>query len=109
MRYPYTWLSASPVCKCGVDIPLDVEFGDPGFLAEHAPNHALDVIGGVGGDETLVLGAFLEGSVVLSLESGVGVFGVDVVADANELLVVVGAGEEDDGDADEVAGGYAGR
>lgn len=55
------------------------------------------------------LGSLLERGVVRLLQFRIEVFRVDVITDANELLRGVGACQEDDGDADEVGGGNAGR
>lgn len=74
-----------------LDSPLDRETRHPGLLGQDIALHALD--------------DGLRGRVVVQL-GGV-VFVVDVVPDADELAPVVGAGEEDDGDADDVRVGDA--
>ena len=71
-------------------IPIDLELGDAGLLGEDVPVKAGDH--GRSGRVLVELGA-----VVLD---------VHVVADAEELLaILVGAGEEDGGDADDVSDG----
>lgn len=59
----------------------------------------------VGGLDALFLGVLGEARLVLQFEFGIAVLGVDIVAYPDKLLVVVGAREENDGDADQVARG----
>lgn len=75
-----------------VAIPLDSEAGDSGLLCEDVAADLLD--DGLGGrlvDQLLV-----------------GVLVADVVADADELAAVVGASEQDDGDAKDLGCGDVG-
>lgn len=65
-------------------VPLDAEAGDSGLLGKDDSSDLLD-------DR---LGGGLGGKLL------VGVFVVDVVANADKLATVVGAGEEDDGDTE---------
>lgn len=87
------------------DGPLDVEFRDAGFVGEDVPDELVDVLSRVGRLDALFLGVLGEARLVLEFEFGVAVLGVDVVAYPDKLLVVVGAREEDDGHADQVARG----
>ena len=85
--------------------PLDVEFGDAGFVGEDVADELVDVLSRVGGLDALFVGVLGEARLVLQFEIGIAVLGVDVVAYPDKLLVVVGAREEDDGHADQVARG----
>lgn len=87
------------------DAPLDVEFRDAGFVGEDVADELVDVLSRVGGLDALFVGVLGEARLVLEFEFGIAVLGVDVVAYPDKLLVVVGAREEDDGDADQVARG----
>jgi hypothetical protein len=60
------------------------------------------VLSRVRGDDAPLVCALLLRSIVLSLESRVAELRVDVVSYPYELLIVVSAGEEDNGDADEI-------
>lgn len=68
-------------------VPLDGEARHAGLLSEDVSANALDD----------GLGRWL------GVELGGVIFVVDVVADANKLAVVVGAGQKDDGDTEDVA------
>lgn len=77
---------------CRVCLPLDVEPGDTGLFGQHA---ALDSVG-----EDLCRGLGIQ---LLRV-----VFVVDVVANTDKFSAVVGACEENDGDAEDVGVGDLG-
>jgi hypothetical protein len=70
----------------GAIAPIDLKLGDAGLISEYGAAGVRDEGGGVGG------GAFLLGEGVVEDV-------VDVVADADELLVAVADGNDDSSDA----------
>ena len=79
--------------------PFDVETSHSRFLAQYCPRECGDMQRGVGSFRG---GSFLERRVVRLLQIRIQIFRIDVIPDANKLLLSVGARQEYDGDANEV-------
>lgn len=72
---------------CCVYKPFDSKAGNTGLLSEHVPTDTVE--------------ERLRGWVSIKLIRVV--FVVDIVSDADELAAIVGTGEEDDGDAEDLS------
>lgn len=87
LRVPTKSLACYSKASCRVHKPFDCKASNAGLLSEHVPTNTVE--------------ERLRGWVSIKL-IGV-VFVVDIVSDADELAAIVGAGEEDDGNAEDLS------